>query len=138
MRTGWLLFLAACGGETFNGPAGGSDNPSGPYPTELAVENISGAPITVTFATGDDTETFEAVAAGTSSESRVIEWEFLDTVTVTIDDGAVQGGTIDLAEERTNLVRLTEEGPPSVQSDTPDPGGNPGGNPGGGGGGGGW
>jgi hypothetical protein len=136
MRTGWLLVLAACGGEKFNGPAGGPSGSSGPYPTELSVENNAATSVTVTLTTGEDSETFEDVAPGTATDSRVIEWEYLDTVEVTIDVGTAQGGTVDLAEERSNVVLVSDAAEPEVVTHTPDPG--PGGSPGGGGGGNGW
>jgi hypothetical protein len=139
MRTGWLLVLAACtSGEKFNGAGDGGDGPSGPYPTEVAVENTGTDTVTVTL-TGDDGEvTIADVAAGTTSEPVEIDWEILDAVEVTIDAGTAQGGTIDLSSERENVVRVSPTEAPEVETHVQEQpsGGDP--NGGGGGGGGAW
>lgn len=119
---------AGCGGERFSGGGDGGGG-GGTYPTEVAVENGSAAPISVTLASADgaDLEQFDDVAPGTATEMRELDWASLDGVTVTVDLGSAQGGTVALVAERENLVQLTDGAPPALEVSAPPVSGGAGG-----------
>jgi hypothetical protein len=98
----------------------------GPAQTLVAVENGAAETVSVTLASDDGLESFPDLAPGTSSESRAVAWTTLTGITVTIDAGAAESGSVDLLEGGENLV-IVGTGAPTVKveepADVPDAGG---------------
>jgi hypothetical protein len=83
--------------------------------TRLAVKNSGADPIDVKVSRGSDSTTFSAVAAGTTSAFKDIEWDDVDGVkvetggkTTAVDLTAEQDNTIDVAADGTVTVQATK------------------------------
>lgn len=102
MRTvAWLGVLVACD--------------SGGNSTGIAVQNSSGSPVNVTIASEEGAVPFANVAAGAATEFTQVEWAAVTDLTVTVDVGSAQGGTVSLIPGAQNLVTVGATTPPTVK-----------------------
>lgn len=81
--------------------------------TRLAVKNSGADPIDVKVSRGSDSTTFSAVAAGTTSAFKELEWDDFDGVSV---ESGGKTSTVDLTAEEDNTLDVAADGTVTVQS----------------------